>query len=230
MSRPLFGQRHTLQRMGHLHRWRDPHHCRPLTRGECCARFGSVITAEANAAYAGACQQNNNTAELSGIAEPLQFLMPLKFVPHDSRVCIFFDSQHAADVCFGSLRTGTDDRLTGFSWHLLLQVQINVSLTLRHIYSYEGNMDSECADHAAAFGALGLLSNHNFIERRLVLHILFFYFLLLFCECSILTTFVGSCHFSLLSRPATHFLTWRRDGGSGGARFGLLTPPTVRPL
>ena len=37
--------------------------------------FGPVITAEAHPAFAGACQQINNTAELSGIVEALQFLL-----------------------------------------------------------------------------------------------------------------------------------------------------------
>ena len=45
---------------------------------------GLVITAEAHSAYAGACQQTNNTAELSGMTEALQFLMPLGPVPRDS--------------------------------------------------------------------------------------------------------------------------------------------------
>ena len=94
-----------------------------------------------------------NTGELSGIVESLQFPMPLRLVLRDSRVCIFFDSQHAADVCLGSVRPRTNVRHAGISQQFLLQVQTTFSLTLRH------------ADHAAALGALGLVSNHHLNVR-----------------------------------------------------------------
>ena len=43
-------------------------------RSDCCTMFVPLITSEAHAAYAGADQPTNNTAELSGFVEALQFL------------------------------------------------------------------------------------------------------------------------------------------------------------
>ena len=51
------------------------------------------------------------------------------------------------------------------SQQLLLQSQLRIRLTPRHIYSHEENVGSECADHAAALGALGFVSNHNVTTR-----------------------------------------------------------------
>ena len=44
-------------------------------------------------------------------------------------------------------------------------MQLRVSLTLRRIHSLGSDADNDCADHAAALGALGLVSNHNIVER-----------------------------------------------------------------
>ena len=56
-------------------------------------------------------------------------------------------------------------RLEGFGRHLFLQAQLRVFLTLLHVYSHGSNAGKECADHAAALGALGLVSKHTFVER-----------------------------------------------------------------
>ena len=32
---------------------------------------------------------------------------------------------------------------------------------MQHVCGHTGNLGNECADHAAALGALGLVSNHN---------------------------------------------------------------------
>ena len=42
----------------------------------------------------------------------------------------------------------------------LLEVQYRL-----HVYSHSENLGNECVDHAAALGAFGLLSNHNFSTR-----------------------------------------------------------------
>ena len=42
---------------------------RPLSRCECDAMFGTVITSEAHWAYTCAYKQNNNTAELFGVVK-----------------------------------------------------------------------------------------------------------------------------------------------------------------
>ena len=118
----------------------------------------SVITAEAHVVFAGAIQQTHNAAELSGIIHALQFFNPLEQVPRGSRAFIFFDSQHAADVCLGSVQPRTNVRVAGSSQQLFLQVQLRVSLTLRHIYGHKRNVGNVCANHAAALGALGFVS------------------------------------------------------------------------
>ena len=36
---------------------------------------------------------------------------------------------------------------------------------MQHVYGHGGNLVNECADHAAALGTLGLISNHNVATR-----------------------------------------------------------------
>ena len=36
---------------------------------------------------------------------------------------------------------------------------------MQHVYSHAENLGNECADHAAALGASGLVSNHNLSTR-----------------------------------------------------------------
>ena len=36
---------------------------------------------------------------------------------------------------------------------------------MQHVYGHTGNLGNECADHAAAQGTFGLLSNHNLSTR-----------------------------------------------------------------
>ena len=47
----------------------------------------------------------------------------------------------------------------------MLKVQHMLRLTMQHVYGHTGNLENECADHAAALGALGLVSNHNLATR-----------------------------------------------------------------
>ena len=47
------------------------------------------------------------------------------------------------------------------SQRLLLQVQLRLRITMQHIYSHAQNLRNECADHAGALGAYGLISDHN---------------------------------------------------------------------
>ena len=76
--------------------------------GACCVMFRSVTTFEAHTADAGASQHTNNTVELSGFVEALQFILPQEPAPRGARACIFFESQDAADVCFGSIQPWSD--------------------------------------------------------------------------------------------------------------------------
>ena len=98
--------------------------------------FGPVTTVEAHVAFAGASHHTNNTAELSGITESLHFLCLAARFPRSSRVCIFHDTRHAADVCLGSVQSLTNVRLGLTSQSHLLPVQLRSFLTLRHICSH----------------------------------------------------------------------------------------------
>ena len=49
----------------------------------------------------------------------------------------------------------------------MLKVQHRLRLTMQHVYGHTGNLGNERADHAAALGTFGFVSNHNL---RWVLH------------------------------------------------------------
>ena len=51
----------------------------------CYVMFGSVITVEEHTADAGASQHTNNTVELSGFVEALQFSLPQEPAPRGAR-------------------------------------------------------------------------------------------------------------------------------------------------
>ena len=72
--------------------------------------FGPVVTPEAHPVYAGAYQQTNNTAEVFVIVGFIQCLLPLGPVAREAHVCTFFDSQCAADICFGAMQPRSNVR------------------------------------------------------------------------------------------------------------------------
>ena len=127
--------------------------------------FGPVITTEAHLAYAGAGLHTINTAELSGIIEPLSFLWPAGPVTRGPQACIFYDSQNAPNICLGLTQTRTNVHVGLTSQQLLLQTQLRMRITMQHIYSHRQNLLNECADHAAALSALGFISNQNVFDR-----------------------------------------------------------------
>ena len=44
-------------------------------------------------------------------------------------------------------------------------VQRRLRLTMQHVHGHGANLGNECADHAAALGTFGLISNHNIATR-----------------------------------------------------------------
>ena len=46
-----------------------------------------------------------------------------------------------------------------------MKIQLRLKITLNHTFSHNQNVGSECADHAAALGARGLISNRNVDTR-----------------------------------------------------------------
>ena len=127
--------------------------------------FGPVITTEARLAIAGARVHSNNTAQMSAMVEALSFLGPHGPVAREAHACVFFDSKHAAGVCLGTILAGTHVQLGLSCQQFLLKVQHRPRFAMQHVYSHAENLGNECADHAAALGAFGLVSKQNLSTR-----------------------------------------------------------------
>ena len=125
---------------------RSPH-------GRIYIMFGRVVT--------GARNHSNNTAEMSASVEALSFIGPHGPVARDACSCFFYDSKHAAGVCLGTIHARTHVQVGLSCQRLLLKVQLKLRFTMQHVYSHAENLGNECADHAAALGSFGLVSNHN---------------------------------------------------------------------
>ena len=65
----------------------------------------------------------------------------------------------------GTIQARTDVQLALACQQSMLSVQHRLRLTMHHVYGHTGNLDNECADHAAALGTFGLVSNHNLSTR-----------------------------------------------------------------
>ena len=126
--------------------------------------FGPVFTTEAHLAFAGARFHSNSTAEISAV-EALSFLGPHGPVARDACSCVFYHFKYASGVCLGTILARTDVQLGLSCQQLLLKVQHRPRFTMQHVYSHAENLGNECADHAAALGAFGLVSNHNLSTR-----------------------------------------------------------------
>ena len=74
-------------------------------------------------------------------------------------------SKHAAGVCLGTILARTHVQLGLSCQQLLLRVQHRLRFTMQHVKSHSENLGNECADHAAALGAFGFVSNHNLSTR-----------------------------------------------------------------
>ena len=134
--------------------------------GRISVMFRLVVTTEVHLAFAGARVHSNKTAEMSAIVEALSFSGPHGRVARDACSCVVYDSKHAAGVCLGTTHARSHVQLGLSCQQLLLKVQRRLRSTLQPVYSHAGNLGNECADHAAALGAFGLLSNHNLSTRR----------------------------------------------------------------
>ena len=127
--------------------------------------FGPVITTEAHLAFSGARTHSNNTDEMSAMNEALSFLGPRGLVARDANSCVYYDSKHAAGVCLGTIQARTHVQLALACQQSMLKVQHRLRLTVQHVYGHTWNLGNECADHAAALGTFGPVSNHNLSTR-----------------------------------------------------------------
>ena len=137
---------------------RSPH-------GRIIVVFDPVITAEAHLACSGARTHSNNTADMTAMIEALSFLGPHGPVARDANSCMCYDSKHAAGVCLGTVQARTHVQLALACQQLMLSVQHRLRLTMQHVYRHTGNLGNECAEHAAALGTFGFVSNHNLATR-----------------------------------------------------------------
>ena len=124
-----------------------------------------VVTTEAHLAFSGARTHSDNTAEMTAMVEALSFLGPRGRVARDEQSCIFYDSQHAAGVCLGTIQARTHVQLALACQRSMLCAQHRLRLTMQRVYGHSGNLGNECADHAAALGTFGLTSSHTCATR-----------------------------------------------------------------
>ena len=82
-----------------------------------------------------------------------------------TKTCIYCDSKHAAGVCLGTVQAPSHVQLALDCQRSTLYAQHRLRLTMQHVYGHAGNLGNECADHAAALGSLGFISNHNNTAR-----------------------------------------------------------------
>ena len=75
------------------------------------------------------------------------------------------DSKHPASICLATVQTRANVSVGLTCQRLLLKIQLRMRFTMQHIYSHAQNLGNECADHAAALGAFGIVSNHNIRTR-----------------------------------------------------------------
>ena len=115
--------------------------------------------------FAGVRTHSNNTAEMTAMIEARSFLGPRGPVARDANACIYYDSKHAAGVCFGTIQALPHVQLALACQQSMLSVQHRLRLTTQHVYGHTGNLGNGCADRAAALGTFGLVSNHNLAFR-----------------------------------------------------------------
>ena len=127
--------------------------------------FGPFITTEAHIAFSGARIHSNNTVDMTAMIEALSFLGPRSPVTHDEQSCICHDSLHAAGNWLGTAQARTHVQLALECQQSLVHAQRRLRFTMQHVYGHSGNLVNECADHAAALGTFGLISNHHFATR-----------------------------------------------------------------
>ena len=102
---------------------------------------------------------------MAAMIEALSFLGSHGPVARDDQSCIYYDSPHAAGVCLGTIQARTHVQLALACQRSMIFAQRKHRLTMQHVYGHNGNLCTECADHAAALGASGFTSNHNVTTR-----------------------------------------------------------------
>ena len=105
-------------------------------RGRIDVMFGPVVTTETHPAFCGARAHSNNTAEMTAMVEALSFLGPHGPVARDEQWRIYYDSQHAAGVCLGTIQARTHVQLALACQRSVICAQHRVRLTMQHVYGH----------------------------------------------------------------------------------------------
>ena len=126
---------------------------------------GLFITTEARLAFSGVRTHSNNTAEMTAVIEALSCLEVRGPHARDTNSVIYFDSKHAAVVCFGTIQARTHVQLARACQQSMFCVQHRLPLTMQNVCGLTGNLGSEYANHAAALGSFGLISSPNITSR-----------------------------------------------------------------
>ena len=127
--------------------------------------FGPVITTEAHLAFAGA-RVHSNTTEMSAFVEALSFPGPTGPVARDAHFVFSMIPSMLLVFAWAQFHARTHVQLGLSCQQLLLKVvQHRLRFSMQHVYSHAENLGIECADHAAALGAFGFVSNHNLSTR-----------------------------------------------------------------
>ena len=120
---------------------------------------GPVVCDPGPPAFLRATSCSNNTAELSGFAEAIRWAN--SFIPRGARLCILFDSKHAARVTVGTAHAKKNLSLARTCNELLLRLTCNFHVSVHHVSGHAGNTGDECADAAASLGMRGFVSVNN---------------------------------------------------------------------
>lgn len=114
--------------------------------------FGNVVTSPSDKKYLGAAVGSNNTAELSGFAEALRWLL---IEGSDIPAVIRSDSLYAGNLATGKWKPKANKKLVESLQKLWIEVSSIRDVEWEHVKAHRGHRWNERADHLALRCAQG---------------------------------------------------------------------------
>tara|TARA_A100001388_G_scaffold265787_1_gene238292 strand:+ start:348 stop:872 length:525 start_codon:yes stop_codon:yes gene_type:complete len=108
--------------------------------------FGNVVTSPSDKKYLGAAVGSNNTAELSGFAEALRWLL---IEGSDIPAVIRTDSLYAGNLATGKWKPKANKKLVESLQKLWIEVSSIRDVEWEHVKAHRGHRWNERADHLA---------------------------------------------------------------------------------
>ena len=108
--------------------------------------FGNVVTSPTDKKYLGAAVGSNNTAELSGFAEALRWLL---IEGSDIPAVIRTDSLYAGNLATGKWKPKANKKLVESLQKLWIEVSSIRDVEWEHVKAHRGHRWNERADHLA---------------------------------------------------------------------------------